>query len=66
MANIRRTNLHECHPAHEDEQRQPLVHPQLPAQHGHGEQGRGQDLQLVRHLIRAEEKRRKETFSSEL
>lgn len=45
------SNLHESHSGHQDEQRDPLVDAQPAAQHGHGEQRCGQDLQLVRHLM---------------
>lgn len=44
-------DLHESHSAHENQQREPLVDAQPAAQHGHREQRRGQDLQLVRHLM---------------
>ena len=44
-------HLYESNSSHEDEQGQPLVDAQIPPQHGHGEQGRGQDLQLVGHLV---------------
>lgn len=47
--------LHESHPSHEDQQRQPLVDAQPAAKHRHGEQSCGQDLQLVRHLVETHE-----------
>lgn len=44
-------NLHESHSSHEDQQRDPLVDAQPAAKHRHGKEGRGQNLQLVRHLV---------------
>lgn len=44
-------DLNERHSGHQDQQGEPLVDPQSAAQHGHGEQSCGQDLQLVRHLM---------------
>lgn len=44
-------NLHESHSSHEDQQRDPLVDAQPAAKHRDGEEGRGQNLQLVRHLV---------------
>lgn len=48
---FRASHLHQSHSSHQDDQRDPLVDAQLAAQHGDGEQSRGQDLQLVRHLM---------------
>lgn len=40
-------HLHQRDSSHEDEQREPLVDPQLCPQHGDRKQGCGEDLQLV-------------------
>lgn len=41
---LRASHLHQSHSSHQDDQRDPLVDAQLAAQHGDGEQSRGQDL----------------------
>lgn len=40
-------HLHQRDSSHEDEQREPLMDPQLCPQHGDRKQGCGEDLQLV-------------------
>ena len=49
---VRVPNLHDCDSDREHDQGDPLPRVQRPAQDEHREERRGEDLELVRHLVR--------------